>query len=313
MVDSVTAEHIKEAPQSARTGLGLDGAYRSLAPFAPFILFTIGWAILFLPVYQGFAGGAWARDENAHAPFIMAIIVGIAWTAAERLDFSAKPSSFAQLIGGLLFFIGLASFSIGRWTEAEIALSASQVPLAAGSVALFFGWKGIRVFAFPLFLMLYLIIWPGWLLDNLTFPLKMVVSSVVSDVLYMAGLPVAHAGAVISAGPYQLLVAQACAGLNSLIALTSIGAVYLYIAKRRSLWTNLIVLGALVPIAVAANIIRVMILVLITYYFGHDLGQSFLHEGAGLLMFAVSLLLVFFIDFVAARLFEPALLRKEAA
>jgi exosortase len=115
---------------------------------------------------------------------------------------------------------------------------------------------------------------------------------------------VSHAGAVITAGSYELLVADACAGLNSLIALTAVGAVYLYVARRRSLRANAAVILALAPIAIAANLVRVMILVLITHHLGYDAGQSFLHETAGLLMFAAALAGVFLVDALAARAFE---------
>ena len=152
----------------------------------------------------------------------------------------------------------------------------------------------------------YLIIWPKWALDAFTFPLKQLVSEVVSHGLFAAGLPVANSGAIISAGPYDLLVAQACAGLNSLISLTAVGSVYLYMVKRKSRAVNLIVIAALAPLAIIANIVRVAILVLITYYFGYDAGQGFLHEGAGLLMFAVALLGVFVVDGIAAKYWEPA-------
>jgi exosortase len=150
---------------------------------------------------------------------------------------------------------------------------------------------------------LYLVIWPGWALDALTAPLKSLVSEVVSNALYGVGLPVAHAGAVITAGPYQLLVADACSGLNSLIALTAIGAVYLYAVRHKDWRINAVVLASLVPIAVFANMLRVAALTLITYFFGYDAGQGFMHDGAGLLMFAVALGLTFVVDWIAAAAF----------
>ncbi|HBS35465.1 MAG TPA: exosortase B [Parvularcula sp.] len=183
------------------------------------------------------------------------------------------------------------------------AASASQAPLALGAALSLFGWAGVRRLWFPIALTLYLVIWPGWALDALTAPLKIAVSQTVAAALYAAGLPVAHAGAVISAGPYQLLVADACAGLNSLIALTAVGAVYLYMVKHADWRVNAMVLASLAPIAVAANICRVAILVLITWFMGFDAGQGFLHDGAGLVMFALALALVFSVDALAVFLF----------
>lgn len=270
---------------------------------APGAVFAVGWLALYLPIYLDFAGGAWRRDENAHALIVMAIAVGAAGArlSSERFSLTPKPADIA--LGALFVLAGVLAAAIGRMTEADLIASASQAPLAFGATLALFGWPGVRRLWFAITLTLYLIVWPGWALDALTGPLKIAVSQAVANSLYAAGLPVAHSGAVIAAGPYQLLVADACAGLNSLIALTAVGAVYLYMIKHQDRRVNAVVLLSLIPIAVAANIIRVAILVLITYFLGFDAGQGFLHDGAGLLMFAVALALVFAIDSLAAFLF----------
>lgn len=262
------------------------------------------WSALYLPVYVDFAGGAWRRNENAHQPFIMAIAAGVAWAKLRDAQhhLAAGPAEYA--LGLLVVVSALAAYAIGRAAEATLLLSASQGMLAAGLALALFGVGGFARLRFPLALTAYLVVWPTWALDLLTSPLKRMISEWVSGALFAAGFSVSHAGAVISAGSYQLLVADACAGLNSLIALTAVGAVYLYAAKRRSLLTNAAVLLALVPIAIAANSARVAILVLITLYFGYDAGQSFLHETAGLVMFAAALGGVFIVDAIAAALWE---------
>lgn len=264
--------------------------------FAPGAVFVVGWLALYLPAYLEFAQDAWRRDENAHALIVMAIAAGAAGVrlATERFSLTTKPLEIA--VGALFLLAGVIMALIGRWTEADLLASASQAPVALGAALALFGLAGARRLWFPIALTLYLVIWPGWMLDALTGPLKIAVSEAVASALYAAGLPVAHSGAVIAAGPYQLLVADACTGLNSLIALTAIGAVYLYMIKHKDWRVNAAVLLALVPIAIFVNICRVTLLVLITYFLGFDAGQGFLHEGAGLLMFAVALALVFAID-----------------
>lgn len=278
---------------------------QALLAAAPVLVLVVAWAFLYGPVYVDFAAGAWTREENGHAPFIMAISLAAVWSRLRSGDGLALGTRHETIVGFFGLAAALAGYAIGRRAGVEILLSASQIGVAASIVMALFGVKGVRQLWFPLALLFYLIIWPGWALDALTAPLKRLVSETVSVGLFAFGFPVAHAGAVISAGPYELLVADACAGLNSLIALTAVGSVYLYIVRRRSAAVNIAVLAALIPLAVAANMIRVAILVLITYYWGYDAGQSFLHEGAGLLMFAVALAGVFVIDAIAVRLWEP--------
>ncbi len=286
---------------SIAQGVRLD--FGRLSKAAPAAALIIGAIVLYLPIWVGFAEDAWRRDENAHALVIMAIVVGAAASRLMIESFSFERTLEEQSVGFLLLAIGLALAFIGVASETEIFTSASQGVVATGAVVALLGWRGLKRLWFPLVMTLYLIIWPGWALDALTAPLKSFVSKMVSDTLFAAGLPIAHSGAVISAGPYQLLVADACSGFNSLIALTAIGAVYLYAAKRGDWRVNVVVLASLIPIAIAANVLRVAALVLITYFLGYDAGQGFLHDGAGLLMFAAALGLVFLIDALAALVF----------
>ena len=281
--------------QSNRTG-----AWR--APILATAILGAAWLFLYGPLYADFAQGAWTREENGHAPFIMAIALGAAWARLTGYQFSFQNGALAP--GAALLSAGLLMFVVGRAGEIDLLSSASQVVVATGATIALLGFEGARKLWFPLFLMLYLIIWPGWAIDALTAPLKLFVSEIVSTSLFAFGMPIAHSGAIIAAGPYELLVADACAGLNSLIALTAVGAVYLYIVRRQSMTVNAIVIASLIPLAVAANLVRVGLLVLLTYYYGYDVGQSFLHEAAGLLMFAVALAGVFLIDGVAALIWE---------
>lgn len=266
------------------------------------VLFAVAWLVLYGPVYWHFADIAWQRDENGHVPFIMAIVAGTAWARLKQGGFA--PSTPTELGAGFVILIcGLALFGVGRAGGIELFTSASQLPVALGACLVLLGVRGTRRLWFPLAMMVYLIIWPGWLIDSATAPLKIFVSETVSAGLFSIGLPVAQSGAIIAAGPYELLVADACAGLNSLLALTAIGAVYLYAVKRTSTAVNAIVIVFLVPIAIAANLIRVGLLVLITHYLGYDAGQGFLHDGAGLVMFAVALLSVFAVEALASVVF----------
>ena len=267
-----------------------------LAPLAALLAAALA---LYLPIYLAFAEGPWRQDENSHALIIMAIAIGSAGIRLSTEKFSLTPTRSEQAAGFALIVFGLLLIVAGNAGETVLFLSASQSFVATGVVVALLGAAGARRLWFALALTLYLIIWPGWAVDALTAPLKVMVSQIVADSLYAFGLPVAHAGAVISAGPYQLLVAAACSGLNSLIALTAVGAVYLYAAKHSDWRINAAVLSALIPIAIAANILRVMALTLITYYLGYDAGQGFMHDGAGLVMFAAALGLVFVVDWAA--------------
>jgi exosortase/archaeosortase family protein len=97
-------------------------------------------------------------------------------------------------------------------------------------------------------------------------------------------------------------VADACSGLNSMFSLAAVGLLYIYITARKSLVHNAIMVAAILPIAFVANIVRVIALVLVTYYLGDETAQGFLHGTAGILLMVVALVAFFIVDAVLARL-----------
>ena len=97
-------------------------------------------------------------------------------------------------------------------------------------------------------------------------------------------------------GQYQLLVADACAGLQTLLTLEALGLFYLNLVNHSSVYRNVILAILIVPISFSANVIRVIVLTLITYHFGDAAGQGFLHDFAGMVLFVSALVLILSVD-----------------
>jgi exosortase len=150
--------------------------------------------------------------------------------------------------------------------------------------------------AFPLAFLLFAVPLPDWVIDSATVPLKVFISTVVTWVLYAAGYPIAQNGVVIVIGPYQLLVKDACSGMNSILALAAVGAFYAYAFRRQTPFRAIVLLAATLPVAVLANVFRVMILVLIAYAGGIDSLNGPLHPLSGVGLFGVALLLLSLLD-----------------
>jgi exosortase len=126
--------------------------------------------------------------------------------------------------------------------------------------------------------------------------MKIAVSYVAETLLYWFDYPIARNGVILYIGHYQLLVADACAGLHTLISLEALGLLYLHLIRHDSLVRNTLLALAIIPISFTANVIRVLALILITYYFGDEVGQSYLHDFAGLMLFMVALILIISVD-----------------
>jgi exosortase B len=158
------------------------------------------------------------------------------------------------------------------------------------------GSSALKVVWFPLFFMLFMIPLPGTLVIVLTMPMKMAVSYVTEHILYWANYPIARNGVILQIGQYQLLVADACAGLQTLLTLEALGLFYLNVVRHTSVFRNVMLAIFIIPISFSANVIRVITLTLITYYLGEAAGQGFLHGFAGMVLFVTALILIMGMD-----------------
>jgi exosortase B len=244
-----------------------------------------GTALLYLPTYLDLYRVFWRAEHGAHGPVILLMVAWLVWR--ERDGLHRSHAGERQMLGAALLGFGLLLYVLGRSQSIHQLEVGSQIPVFAGIVCLLLGTQGLRRFWFHILLLVFLVPIPGSILDQLLLPLKGWVSGVVDTTLHAMGYPIARNGVVLIIGPYSLLIADACSGLNSMVALAGIGLLYTYVAGHSNRWLNTALLLSILPIAFAANIARVMILVLITYYEGDTAGQAF-HDHAGLLEIALA-------------------------
>jgi exosortase B len=274
-------------------------AAQAQRPLQPWLWVAFGIAALYLPSYWNAAQGLWQTDEFGHAPLILGIVAWLFWQTRHAVDRAADAPLSGS--GWLLLALGLALYALGRAAELSSVEFASQVFVAGAVLLLLKGTQALRAAWFPVFYLVFMVPLPGTAVDALTEPLKHWISIIVVDVLHAVGYPIGRSGVMITVGRYELLVADACSGLNSMFSLAALGALFIHIMGRKSrLHTALLVL-AIVPIAFAANIVRVVSLVLITYHFGDAAGQGFLHGAAGIVLMLVALLAFFALDACLAR------------
>jgi exosortase B len=268
-----------------------------------FAALAAGLALLYVPAYFDLANTIWATDEQGHGPIILAVSIWLLY--AKRHELAAAPTRPLPWLGWPLFVFALLLYALGRSQDIIMFEIASQILLLISLLLLFKGMPALRLAWFPLFFMIFMIPLPEALVAGVTAPLKSAVSAVASDLLYRLGYPVARSGVVMTVGPYQLLVADACAGLNSMFTLEALGMLYMNLMRYTNPIRNIVLSLLLVPTAFAANIVRVMILVLVTYHFGDEAGQGFVHGFAGMVLFMVALGLMLVLDKLLG-LFLPA-------
>jgi exosortase B len=260
----------------------------------PWLLALAGIAVMYIPTYLHAAAGLWQADEFAHAPIVAFVSVWCAWDARHKI--ANAPVAPMMLTGSILLGMGLLSYVAGRMFTVSSVEFVSQVLVIAASVLLVKGVAALRAAWFPVLYLLFMVPLPGTFIDAVTSSLKAWVSDVVVASLYAAGYPVAQSGVIISVGQYQLLVADACSGLNSIVSLAAVGTLFIYLMARRDLVHNMVLIASILPIALLANVLRVMVLVLVTFHFGDEAGQGFLHDAAGFLVHLIALTFMVALD-----------------
>jgi exosortase B len=254
-----------------------------------------GLAFLYAPSFVDLFRGIWRTDEQAHGPIVLGIACWLGYRKWHDM-WAASEGQPATAWGWPVLIFGLMLYAIGRSQDVLLFEIGSLVWVLAGILLLFRGTAALKAQWFSLFFMLFMIPLPGVIVDRVTLPMKMAVSYVAEHILFWVGYPVARSGVILHIGQYKLLVANACAGLHTLFTLEALGLLYLNIVRHNSWFRNLSLAILIVPISFTANVIRVIILTLITYHLGDEAGQGFLHGFAGMVLFLSALMLIFGVD-----------------
>lgn len=255
----------------------------------------VGLLVLYVPSLVDLFNGIWSQDEQMHGPIVLGISVWLIyrnWPAMMEVS-EGEATHWA---GWVLFVIALLMYALGRSQDILIFEIGSVIWLLIGTILLTRGVKALKAQWFAMFFMLFMVPLPGMIVDAVTLPMKMAVSYVAEVVLFWVGYPIGRNGVILQIGQYMLLVADACAGLHTLLTLEALGLLYLNLVRRDSAFRNITLAILVIPISFTANVIRVMALSLITFHFGDEAGQGFLHGFAGMVLFLSALLLIIGFD-----------------
>lgn len=282
---------------------------------APFALrywpLLVGLLAMVVPTLVSMARGPWSLESGVHGPIVIATGLWLIYRRKDQIAAMMEPGAAWVTMLGLAVSVPLYIF--GRAFD-FISIEVAALLLTILAVAhAYVGLKVLRMMWFPIFYLGFVIPIPGWVLDGITQPLKQFVSQLVTETLARFDYPVARVGVTIYIASYQLLVEDACAGLNSLVSLSAIGLFYVYMLRGSNIRYSILLLALVIPVAIAANCVRVAALVLITYHFGNAAAQGYLHNFAGMVTFTSALLFIFLIDKLLTPVREALASRGAAA
>lgn len=281
MSDLAQAVSVSEPMRTSRPRARLISWYTAT------LLLLAAW--LYVPIILRLVRQWWADPNFSHGFFVPVFSAFILWQNRARLqEIHRKPSTW----GLPIILASLAMLVVGIF-GAELFLSrVSLIVLISGLVIFFLGWAIFRAVLFPLFFLVLMVPIPAIVFSQITLPLQILASKLAAWTLPAFGVPVLREGNIINLPAMPLEVAQACSGIRSLMSLMTLAIMYGYLMERRT-WIRIALTLASVPIAVAANALRIVGTGLIVQYWDPDKAEGFFHLFSGWLVFVVSLLMLF--------------------
>ncbi|MHA2366246.1 MAG: exosortase/archaeosortase family protein [Candidatus Hodarchaeales archaeon] len=248
-------------------------------------------ALLYVRVFLNLYSIRWDTVDYTHAYFILPISLWIIWRKREKLKKLHQVSlhNYKNNISFIVFFLGLMVFIFG-WRQDYIFIQTlSLIPVLFGLTGYLYGSHILKTLSFPFLYLLLLVPPPFGILDSITLPMRHGISVLTEKILFLLNYPISRKGLLLTIGYNDIFMGQPCSGFRSLITMFSLVLVYVYISKG-NLQKKLILTSFIIPMTLIGNLVRVIILCLITFYFGEEVGQGFFHNFSGIVIFIITLL-----------------------
>lgn len=257
----------------------------------PVLVLTAFFFLLYQPVIFHLVSD-WSTDDNySHGYIVPFMSLYLIWEKRkELLALTVKPSG----LGFLVLLAGLIIMILGH-VGAELFLGRfSMLVVLAGIVLFLLGKDYLKVMAFPIGFLIFMIPLPAVIFNALAFPLQLLAAKVATNVIYACGIPVLRDGNIIHLANTTLEVAEACSGIRSLVTIMTLATIYAYFMERTR-WKQIVLFFASIPIAIITNSTRVTFTGFLSHYYGEEAAKGFYHTFEGWFMFVVafSILLVF--------------------
>lgn len=256
-----------------------------------FAVLLLVWAAVFSPVVPAMVGTWLNHSDNSHALLVPLIAMYFVWIKREelgRIEISGSAVGGLFLAGTLVVY--LVSFVGGIAVFARLMIVFSLFGLLWSCM----GWQVVRVLAFPLGFLVFMVPVPDSVLGMVSFPLQLLATKIAAGVIQFCSIPVYREGNMLYFVHAQLEVAEACSGIRSIMSLTMLSVIFAHLSGN-GWWRKALLIFSAIPIAMLANILRVSGTGILAHFFGNKVARGFLHEFSGLAVFVFGLVLLFLV------------------
>ena len=272
-------------------------AKASAIPWVALAWFSVLLIAAFFPILRGLVN-QWSTDEDvSHGFFVPAVAAFIAWQRRDAILALSENGGFKPAWWGLAVMAWAAAQGFVGMLAAELFLQRTSFIVAlVGLLLVVGGTKLVRILAFPLLLLPFMVPIPAVIYNQITLPLQFFASQVAEMFLGWVGIPVLRDGNILELASQKLSVVEACSGIRSLLSLTFLSQVYAYFFDRR-IWMRWFLFVVTIPIAILANSGRVAITGILSE-FSVELAQGFFHELEGWVIFLIAVSLMAGVHFL---------------
>jgi exosortase len=230
-------------------------------------------------------------------------LIGLYYLYLNREELLKAKSTRTAWEGLGILLGGLLLFAYGIFPgQNDFVKDFGMVVTLFGVVLFMAGWAVMRIAWFPIAFLVCGIPWPGLVYSWIAGPLQQLAAKGSVFVLRFLGVTAYNAGTKIFVGSHVLNVAEACAGLRSLMTFISVAAALAFLSSR-PLWQKIVITVSAIPIAVGCNIMRVAGQGLLDRYWSPEWSQSFAHQFAGMVMLIPAFFMVLAVAWFLDQLF----------
>ncbi|MFC1978323.1 exosortase/archaeosortase family protein [Chloroflexota bacterium] len=239
---------------------------------------------LYTPVLIWLVGAWFHNPYYSHGFLILPIAAFVVWTKRRELV-RAKP----YLTGVIVLVAGLATYVAGFAWRIYWLSAFSLLVVASGLILYFWGTKAARSMLFPICFLVFMIPLP--FLDSMSITMQSITASGSASVVQAIGIPATQTGTEIYLPGAAFTIGTPCSGMNTLISLLALTTLFLYFLKA-PFYKKASLFLLVFPIAIMANIFRIVLLLVIAYFLGADAAMRFFHGFSSLFLFVLAVALL---------------------
>jgi len=254
-----------------------------------YLIWTLA-LVLYIPKFFDLYKTRWDFIDYTHAYFILPLSIWLVWRKRLRLKeiVNKNDRHYNNALNLFLLLTGLTMHLWGLRQGYFFFQIISIIPFLFGLTGYLYGNDMAKELSFPILYLLLLIPPPFGILDSITLPMRHAISVATESILALLNYPITRSGLELTIGYTTIFMGAPCSGFRSLITMFSLVLVYVYIMNGSILKKSALAV-CIVPLSLLGNLIRVITLCLITFYFGEEAGQGFFHNFSGIVIFIITL------------------------